>query len=612
MSNWRISTKFLDTTSSVQTTLPIFGATAIKASKGPEDFYFFNKGETQKILDTYGYPSSTYPGIQDAIDFNLKTGLFISAPYKTGKHGGVFITKEGTIPFVSGTSSKTIADYSAIACETSVGTGTGSAVTFTKVIPNFDYYVHQSIDILVDGVSITVTASNADPEVLTTSPDVGDGTYNRTTGTLSFTFDSAPALGAVITTSYEMDIDSIVYATLYSHDQQADDLKVKVEKDTTTPGNFFMNVYRYVPTEKDYFEINGSPFYFSIDPLGKDGYGNNVYIETVFAEDEQVLFSSTVQEDTFDTFTNDTTSVALSGGLRGASIDGSDLATAYSPLTDKTKYPTKIIFDTTAEANVATKFEQLRTGDLNRVRFMLPTADLTPTEIIADPLTAANNTTDRGIYYYCLTWEIHKDLYQGRNFNCSNMGLIAGKMADVLLLGPGGVPAWIDENGVGGQLGSSIVKFNKAATDSELQLLDQNRINPVVNDPLYGPMIKSWRTRQTRISDYAYIGQSSLADWIVDLIETQVLPFQLGKAIDDFHMNLVKSKTETILSSVQRWLNDSYVLCDRTNNTAETQQQQKFILTVGVQYTAYSNIIEFTFINTPQGVSVSEVVKKQA
>ena len=610
-SSWRVNTRFQDLTERSTTSIPVFGATAIKALKGPKDWFFFEKGATQKILNTYGYPTRDNPSIQDAIDFNLKTGLFVSAPYKAGKFGGAFITKDGTIPFVSGTSTKTITDYAVIPCETPIAIANGQDATYSITIPNHTYYVNQSIEISIDGTPIGIVASDVSTEVLTTDPSIGSGTYNRTTGALSFTFDPIVPIDSVITATYNINLADNVYVTLFARDQQIDDLQIRVSADPDVDGNFSMRVYRYIPTEKEYFEISGSPFQFSIDPLGKDGFGSNIYIENVFNADDQTLFTPIVVDEVFTTFVNDTSAKNITGGSRGETVTGSDLATAYEDLKDKNKYPVKIIFDGTAEAEVASKFEQLRTSELNRTRFMLCTQNLSATALIADPMAAANNTVDRGIYYYCLTWGIHRDSFLGKNFLCSNMGLIAGKMADVLILGPGGNPAWIDENGKGGQLGSAITKFSFGATESQLQQLDEARLNPVVYDKSYGNIIKSWRTRQSRISDYAYIPQSSLADWIVERIESEVLPYQLGKEIDDFHMSVVKTKADQILSSVQLWLEDFYVLCDRSNNTDETRAQQRFILTVGVTFVGYANTIEFTFINSPAGTSVEEVIKKQ-
>lgn len=85
-----------------------------------------------------------------------------------------------------------------------VDTGDGVETVFSTTIPAYQLggYTHQSIDIEVDGVSITVSATDDPIEVLTTTPDVGSGTYNRATGEFSFTFDTAPALDEVISIVY--------------------------------------------------------------------------------------------------------------------------------------------------------------------------------------------------------------------------------------------------------------------------------------------------------------------------------------------------------------------------------------------------------------------------
>jgi len=612
-SSWRITTNFIDATERADTSVQIYGATAIVAPKGPKDWIFFEKGSTQQILNTFGYPSVDYPTIQDAIDFNLKTGMFISAPYKAGKYGGVFVTKEGTIPFVSGFTTKSITDYSAIDCVYNAFITDGQNGNYTGTLPNIKYYNANSIGILINGVeeSLTPETNTGDPNVFKYVCDSGVILLNILTGEIYFSFTVIPAKGTSVDFTYTINLENLIYFILFERDQKKADLKVQITADEDNAGFFYIHVYRYNPIEKVYLELPESPYYFSLDPLGKDGFGNNVYVGNVFNPDNQLLFEPVMVDETFTTFVNDTAPVMVSGGNRGESITGVDLASVYEDLKDKNKYPVKIVFDGTAKPEVATKFENLRQSELKRVRFMLCTTNSPATSILASPNSFANETSDRGIYYYCLNWGIHKDIFMGKNFLCSNMGLIAGKMADVLIYGPGGNPAWIDENGKGGQLGSSIIKFMYGATESQLQALDKARLNPVVYDKSYGPIIKSWRTRQTRLSDYAYIPQSSLADWIVDRIETEVLPLQLGKEIDDFHMTVVKNKSEQILQSVSQWLEEFYVLCDRSNNTEATRAQQKFILTIGVVFVGYTNTIEFNFINTPAGTSVEEVIKKR-
>jgi hypothetical protein len=112
------------------------------------------------------------------------------------------------------------------------------------------------------------------------------------------------------------------------------------------------------------------------------------------------------------------------------------------------------------------------------------------------------------------------------------------------------------------------------------------------------------------MSDYSWIGQSSIADLTVEEIEEKVLPLQITKLIDNFHMSQVKMKAEQLVSAKNKWISSFLVVCDDTNNTAITKQNQQFILDVYVQLTPYSNTIKFSFINTPQGKSIEESIAK--
>jgi hypothetical protein len=605
--SWRTTVKTYDLSETTPASTAIQGASAIRTTKGPSRWVFWSKGSTQKLLNTYGYPSSSYPDIQDVIDFNNVSGLWVSAPSTTGTYGGVFVTTTGTIPFVNGTSTQTIADYSAIACEVPVAIGDGVTTAFAVTLTNHTFYVAESIDLEVDGTTINITATGSPSETLTTTPDVGGGTLNTATGALSFTFDAAPALGAVLTASYTIDIEDEVYFTLYDQNPQADDVKVRIEKDLTAPGYFYMYVSQFNPVEQAYIELSNSPFYFGLTTTAKDGNGKNVYIGNIFNTD-QTYFTATIQTSTFTTFTNDVTAVSLTGGSRGSAQTGSTISARYTELQDDNTYPNiEIMFDGTASTEVQASFDTLRQSYQKYCRFMYCLPDATPATSIANAATLCTST-ERGVYVYCLNWGIKKDVYLGNNFICSNMGLIAGTMANILLSGPGGNPAWINENGMGGQLGSSISKLNQLATEDQLQVLDGLRLNPVIFDAVYGPMVVSWRTRQSRLSDFSYIGQSSLADYIIKQVTKSILPMQLAKLNDDYHRSLVTTKCQTILSGLSKWISDSIVICDRTNNTDSILQQQKFVLTMGVVFIPYANTIEFNFIVGRQGIEITEQI----
>ena len=104
--SWRLQTVEQDNTKKANVSTPTVGAIAIVSPKGPKTFTKFNKGDTQGILNTFGYPSKDYPTIQDALDVVQKCTMYVASPYKGGTYGGVFVTKSmGTIPFKIGRAS---------------------------------------------------------------------------------------------------------------------------------------------------------------------------------------------------------------------------------------------------------------------------------------------------------------------------------------------------------------------------------------------------------------------------------------------------------------------------------------------------------------------------
>ena len=609
MSNWRIQTNFEDNTERASTSSPIIGATAIISPKGPNTWTRFNKGETQKILDTFGYPSKDYQSIQTALDLVAKSALWVASPYKNGLYGGVFVTPNGTIPFVNGVSTKEFADYEEVDCSVSGGIGNGVLTTFETVLPNFSRYNAESIGITVGTTELTLTISRDPDTGVETITDSGSllssATYTPSTGTVELTFAVAPT--EAITLSYTIDV-SDTYFILFDKDMQADDLKVQVKASDNVDNAFDITVSRYNPVQEAYADLP-TTYTVGLTEQSKDNYGSNIYIGNVFG-DNQLMFTPLVVNSTYTSFTNDTAPVALAGGNRGDSVSGSDLATLYSGLQDTRKYALKYAVDGTASSAVVAVFENLRNNYQGYCRFLYCSQNISASSIIADPSSAhCGVTANRGMYCYVTTWGIRKDVYLGNDFLCSNMGLIGGRLVDVLNAG-GGVPAYIDENGVGGILGSSITKLMQDVSDTEAEQLDTLGLNPVVMDNQYGAMIIGWRTRQVKLSVYSSIGQSSLADTLLELIVRNVLPPRLGKLIDETSYMNVRSGCNAILNTYQKYLEDYFVLCDSSNNTPETRNQQQLMVSCGVVFKGYAEKIIFNFVTYRNGVNVEEEISK--
>lgn len=587
------------------TVLPQVGndnATVIRASKGPLIPVYIDKGGEKRILNLFGKPSSTYPDVWDVIEANKKAGIWVSAPSKNGLYSGVLVTKTGTVALTSGQSTTSI-DFDAIPIEETVGTGDGSTATFVKTLTDKSFYVNQTLDIEVAGTSINVTASDAATELLTTSPDVGTGTYVRATGVLTFTFTSIPTNGQAITVTYDTDRSADVYMALFSRAPQDDDLSVQI---TEASAVFTIDAYK-INDDNEYEELPLSPYDVSLTPNTKDGFGANIYVDDVFEDDDFII--PVVNTDlTFTTFVDDVAKVDFAGGDRGDTITITELTLGWAYFQQTTTYAADIFFDCTADSGIPAIFETLRGTYQKYSAYLLPL----PNQAYATAIVTKSgySVSNRGIYFY-YNWGKARDIYNNSYLWSPLMGRIAGKHADMVDVYNGLAPSWIDENNHGGQLGSGIVEMAYDLSEAALEALDTSQINPIVFDNQYGVMIVSDRTSLTTLSDYSYIGHSRVADYCISNILNQALPFQLTKLNDTKHRVQVKSKCELIVNPLLNpfygLLSEALVVCDSTNNTATELARREFVVEVYVKFTPFSETIKFIFTNVDQTTTVSEV-----
>lgn len=614
--SWRLQTVEQDNTEKANVSTPTVGAIAIVSPKGPKTFTKFNKGDTQGILNTFGYPSKDYPTIQDALDVVQKCTMYVASPYQGGTYGGVFVTKSmGTIPFNQGVSNKEISDYNSVAFIDNVGIGNGTTLSYSYTIKYIEKYKHKTLTLSIGGVAHNISIGvNENIETLSDNDNLlGKGcTLNTETGVLNLTFLRAPSTGTTISIGYDMDM-SDTYFVLFDKDMQEDDLQVQVTLSENVEDAFEIVVARYDPINLEYTEVTNSPFLVGLSETSKDSYGDNIYINNIFG-DNQTLFDAHVVTSIIDGFINDDSMVNLRGGSRGTEVDGADVANLYEQLIDTNKFQLKFCVDGTNYREVIAKFENLRNSYQRRCRFIYCTADVDGNTIVENPNDYNFGiTANRGMYQYCLNWGIHSDIYQGNPFKCSNMGLIAGRIVDYLdnEATTTSAPAYIDENGVGGILGSSIVKLSQDTTSEDvLEMLDNLNFNAVINDYNYGAMIGGWRTRQVKKTDLSNIPISSLVDTLIEQIEKNVLPSRIGKMIDEASYSVVRSGCNSILGTYSNRLEDYYVWCDSENNTAEMRNQERLVVAVGIVPKKFARTILLNFNVYKSGIDVKVEMTK--
>lgn len=613
--SWRIGVSEINLSSIAIASVGNRGASVIRASQGPLKPVLISKGGKQRILNIFGKPSASYPDVWDIIEYNNTADIWVSAPSKSGLFGGVLVTKTGTVPLTSGLSSigsyvngvfVPSVDLALLPVQETLGTGDGSTTAFSITLTDKTFYNNQSINIKVNGVTINVSATNAATEVLTTNPNVGSGTYVRATGVLSFTFVTPPAMNAPITANYTTNRSNDVYFILFDVAPEADDTAVKISYNSTT-NLFTLNTYQLDSTSLNYNPTSLSPYTVSLTPGAKDGFGQNVYISDVLSNDDYfvpVINTSLA----VTTFVNDSANVALNGGYRGVAITNVELNLGWDFFQQSNTYPADIFFDCTADPTIPSTFSTLRNSYQKYKAYICPLPNSNSATAITNK--QALSISDRGIYFYW-NWGLVRNTYTGTPFWSALIGRVAKKHAAMVDVYNGLAPSWIDENGHGGQLGGGIIQLANDPSESDLQLLDTNQINPIIFDPNYGVMIVSDKTSITTLSDYSFIPHSRVADFIISNIVNNVLPFQLTKLNDTTHRSIVRSQAESIITPLLRapynLLRDAFVKCDEENNNDEILAQRKFILSCAIKFTPFSETIQLVFVNVEQSIDVREV-----
>jgi len=628
--SWRIQVNQYSVGSTqVNPTAGNVGGTVIRSYKGPQMPIYIYKGQTQRILNIFGVPSASYPDIWDAIAYNSEADIWISAPINSGTgtntalYGGVLVTKSGTIPLLSGlTSIGTFSNnqvftpnvsFTAFPVTQTLGTGDGSTTNFQVVLnSNFkSFYNYQSIGILNNGTTINVTASNASTEILTTSPNVGSGTYNRTTGLLSFTFSVAPTKGNLLQLTYTVNESTNAYFALFTNQPQGNDQAVIVTPCTTGAGTFEIDAY-LIDQYGNYNELPSAPYFASL-PLGSVNTANaDNYIMDVFANDDYItpVINPNFANISLTGYTGDTTYVNFSGGNRGPATTSAQWTTGWAYFQNPRIYSADIFFDCTADPSIPPIFSNLRNNYQKYKAYLLPLPNVSQSTAITTK--QALSISDRGLYFYW-NWGLVNNPYTSGTFYSPLMGAVGTKHAAMIDVFNGLAPAWIDEDGHGGQLsGFGILSMANDPNETQLQQLDSAQINAIVFDSTYGVMITSDRTSLTSLSDYSYIPHSRQADYCISNVISQVLVYQNVKLNDIAHRRKVASKTSAIINPLlappNTLLNDAAVICDLTNNTPTTLSQRKFILSVYVQFTPFSEYIVFNFVNVGQTTTVSEAI----
>ena len=146
-------------------------------------------------------------------------------------------------------------------------------------------------------------------------------------------------------------------------------------------------------------------------------------------------------------------------------------------------------------------------------------------------------------------------------------------------------------------------------TDSELDLLYSNQINPIVKDPQYGILVWGQKTTQPFTSVLSHVNVRRLVNVIEKSAATaaKVLLFEFN---DEITRRRLKGMLDEFLEDIQsrRGLYGFNVVCNETNNTPYVIANSQLICDVTLQPTIAAEVIILNFILTNTGADVTELV----
>lgn len=638
----------LDTSGSTQTDTKVTGFTVIKAPKGVAKPAYFPQGSTSQILATFGAPSSSYPGIQELLDFNSEYSCWVSAPpgIKTGLtnyYGGVYFTiykslesfyqvidpinpnfniwgvAAGNSPYSTG-STKTVSG-SGIAV-TNIPHFTGGNVSSLVVrYPSLaNPNVYTEVSLLISGTNITTTGDT--PIDVGDVVDAGNGltTLNISGSTsvpaLDFTnTDLVNHLSTYLsglTVKWLMSIQNDVILTLYQNSPRSTnttftlkhvDLRSTIDGVVNPLYNsciFSFTDVLYNTTAYASGDLTISPDYNAVD-----GFNSSIYMNDIL--DGNLFISGRAYKSFADTDNTDTnafwpsevtpthssilatvsgTRVISNSTLTSSDIDNS-LMEGWSLVSITADLEGVNIFMNIENTLAALSlFASLRATTHKFSTFIsgLQVSTIDTATAVTD-LQAISVPKMTGLAYYCNEFLVSEN-YSGTEYWTTPIGSVGKMLARIMTVKLGGwAPMFTNTGeGLGGILDKDIKKQKYVFTADQLDALDSSCINPIIYDLFYGVMITSQRTAQS---------PQILTDW-------SYLGHQM--AFDLFKSELRKS---VMIPQIGKPIDNYYM--DLRKNQAQTILNQRLVGTTAIWD---SGLVQVQEVNTAETKSQNKFIIK--
>ena len=647
LSTNRISIKNEDLSASlVSASTRVLGYTVVDAEKGPCKPVRIPAGSTEKIQSIFGYTSARYPMIQEALDFNAGYDLFISAPYDAtcSKVGIAYVTDKGIfaadpvelngtyiedlsedsdieIPGITSTSSLSMKKAGQLVSEAKVeASGKTAAITKNS----------QAVNLKAEDTLTIRTGTEERTVLIKADTDGSLGAYSHvekselretgltkvgtvTAGTITFNSasslpgdffheDSIEANLAKSTFKFyqageNFEESTKVYAVIYQRYASNRTTKISykpqiIQKDKA----FTFTVSETISPTRTI----SKKYTLSLDVSAKDGFGASLGYDSVLANDSFIglyLLNDDIEGASF--------------GEGNCSLEGTRVSPAT--LEDGWLFPEKpeygdvdLFFNSEVDPDPSSSFFTLADRTPYPVQGFL--FSMTPSDLEhISPLSY-------GPRYWNICGKFTRvSTYTKEKYVSGLVGSRALMQAKIIEGSYGGVaPMFLNENGLGGQLGVSVRKALNSWDKNEIDVLTDNNYNPIIKDPTYGLLLVGQKTCQAGVlSDWSYIGHvCSFIALEKALIEDVLIP-QIGKPNNDYYRDLRKTQVEAYLSpriSGSRAIWADAVVDTSTReglNDEAALAAKEFRIVIKVQPNIYSEYVTLTLASYPQGVELS-------
>ena len=366
--------------------------------------------------------------------------------------------------------------------------------------------------------------------------------------------------------------------------------------DVLTSGNSYVTYYDYSLTRE------------------KDGFGRSLYYEDVFDENPYVKIKVNANWSSGTIVNPGTVVYSFAGGSRGAAPITGNYTTAWANFQKVNKYRANIFMD--CAGNSATTVNNIV---VNYQKWAHAITCIPLGYDAGEAVTYRNalgiNSDKTSLY---TNWAKIQDDYNNSMAWISHVGSIGGKYAMMYNAYDAASPAGTDENGWGGILSDwKVIEMENDYTDydrglgSDLQIMDEAQINPLVFTDTDGLLIYGDKTLQSTNNDTSFVGTRRLYNFIDDTIQRQILKLQEFKVNDQIHQLKCRTMTDTFLEPILNagWIREKVVICDGSNNTNSVMDRREFMLDVYIKVMPNSQFCKLTLRRVSQSTVISSLLQ---